>query len=76
MFFNIWQKCCDNISFAMKDWKYFWYISAIFCAMWAGSLYFHYLYRRIRQVIIDFQIAIDSDEVEDIFDSGRFTYTL
>ena len=34
MFCNIWRKCWDNISIAMKDWKYFWYVSAIFCAMW------------------------------------------
>ena len=23
-----------NISIAMEDWKYFWHVSAIFCAMW------------------------------------------
>ena len=34
IFCNIWQKYCDNISIAMNDWKYFWHVSAIFCAMW------------------------------------------
>ena len=32
------KKCCDNISIAMKDWKYFWHGSARSCAMW-GPLY-------------------------------------
>ena len=35
-FCNIWQKCWDNISVAMKDWKYSWHVFAIICAMWAG----------------------------------------
>ena len=33
-FWNNWQKCCGNISIAMKDWKDFWNVSVIFCAMW------------------------------------------
>ena len=39
IFCNIWRKCCDNISIAMKYWKYFWYVSLIFCAMWV--IYIH-----------------------------------
>ena len=27
------QRCCNNFSIAMKDWKYISHISAIFCAM-------------------------------------------
>ena len=41
------QKYCDseifcNISIAMKDWKYFWHVSAIFCAMWGERKLFEH----------------------------------
>ena len=36
IFCNVWKKCCDDISIAMKYWKYFWHVSAIFCAIWGG----------------------------------------
>ena len=40
---NNWRKCCGNISIAMKDWNYFWHVSAIFCAMWVPLTYKSFL---------------------------------
>ena len=33
---NILQYLTEAFSFAMKDWKYFWHVSAIFCDMWVN----------------------------------------
>ena len=57
IFWNNWDKFCDNISIAIKDWKYFWHISAIFCAMWVVYIHRNYIFGFTCELLLFFSLS-------------------